>query len=377
MFDRELYKETFDQVQASGETLSEVLKMTKKQNRNYGRRFTRMLVIAAVITAMLATTAFAYVGFTQYENPMQMLQTFFGSGEYTVDEGGIREEHYYDEVYEFVEPTVEYVPVDTKVAEEDVAPYVSDVGQSVSCQGYTLTVEAHLYDSATDCGVIYYTLENPNGVSGYELQSDGEVWWPNGELIVMRNCFGENYIIKDETTNTRLSVAHYYCSLYGDEDYIEACFTAQEEGLVLPLSDGGGMDAMMLAHGDLIISPISIKIDARNMEFLRRCDTDGTLLPPMVSNIERLVIRYKDDSEYVIEMDTEELLVANYTYVISDMYGIEISYTFNRLIDIDEVEAVIINDVEFTDIQKLTQEQRDAVSETMPPQLDATEPANH
>lgn len=376
MFDQKLYQETFDQVTASEETLSEVLNMTKNQNHHYGRRFTRMLVIAAVITVMLATTAFAYVGFTQYESPIQMLDVFFGAEEYTLEEGGTYTyQNAYGEDVEVTLPDEEKVPLDGELAGKDVAPYVSDVGKSITCQGDTLTVEAHLYDSATDCGVIYYKVENPDGVRGYKLQSDGEVRWPGVELVVMRGCSGKNYIIEEETTETCLSVAHYYCSVY--EEYIEACFGAQEEGLMLPLTDGGGMGAITLAEGDIKLSPISMLLNVEKMGFLCRHDTDGTLLPPMVDSIRSLSIRFRDGTEYIVDMDTDDQYIQNYTYSTQDMDNVTVRYTFNRLIDIDQVEAVIINDVEFNDVQAMDPADRDAVPETAPQTPAATEPANH
>lgn len=374
MFDPKMYKETFAQVQASEETLSEVLKMTKKQNHNYGRRFTRMLVIAAVVTAMLATTAFAYVGFTQYENPMQMLDAFFGSAEYKIDEGGyVRTETYYDKEWDIVEPTVEHVPVDTKVAEEDVAPYVSAVGQSLTYDDYTLTVEAHLYDSATDCGVIYYTLENPNGMKGYDLQSDGEVWWPAGELVQLLGASEKSYIMKDETTDTKLTVAVYYCGA-DKEEYLTLAFYADTDNqLKLYLDDGGGMDALTAADGQIAISPVAIRITVTDMEFL--CwKADGTYSSDKENHIDYLAIRNKDGTEFIIQSD--EPYMNNTMYALITYDGNVVSYAFNRLIDIDQVEAVIINDVEYTDIQPMTQAQRDAVPETLPEQPAATEPAN-
>ena len=374
MFDSKLYKETFSQVRASGETLSEVLNMTQKKKHG-GIRAARMILIAAVVTCLLATTVFAYVGFTQYENPMEMLETFFGGDEYYVDDGNVRTETYYDLEYDLIEPTVEHVPMDTRVAEEDVAPFISSVGESITYDGDTLTVEAHLYDSATDCGIIYYTLENPDGVRGYELQFDGEVWWPNGEKIVVRNCHGKNYIIEEETTGTKLSVAHYYSGIYGEESCIEVAFSAGDTALYLPLDDGGGMDAISLAGGDIRLSAIGIRIDAGNMEFLRKYDTDGTYLPPMVDNIDSLVIRFKDGSEYVVDKDIAGQLTQNYSYCIN-MAKDERTYSFNRLIDIDEVAAVIVNDVEFADVQTLVVGHRESISGYEGPELPAaTEPA--
>lgn len=372
MFDQKLYQETFDQVTASEETLSEVLNMTKKQNHHYGRRFTRMLVIAAVISVMLATTAFAYVGFTQYENPMEMLKTFFGAEKYTLEEG--RTFTYQDAYGNEVEadlPDVEKVPLDGELAGEDVAPYVSDVGKSVTCQGDTLTVEAHLYDSATNCGVIYYKVENPEGVRGYRLQSDGEVWWPGVELVVMRGCHGKNYIIEEETTETCLSVAHYYCDV--NEEYIEACFGAQEKGLMLPLIDGGGMSAITLADGQIAISPVAMRVNMTDMEFLHHRD-DGSDTPDWENQIDYVAIRYQDGTEYVLQ--SEEPYMDNTMYVLVTDNNSIVSYDFNRLIDIDQVESVIINDVEFNDVQAMDPAQRDTAPETAPQTPAATEPAN-
>lgn len=372
MFDQELYKETFDQVQASRETLSEVLKMTKQKN-HYGRRFTRMLVIAAVITAMLATTAFAYVGFTQYENPMQMLDAFFGAAEYAMERGGTYiYQNAYGEDVEVTLPDEEKVPLDGALAGEDVAPYVSDVGKSISYQGNTLTVEAHLYDSATDCGIIYYKLENPDGVRGYKLQTDGEVWWPGVELVIMRGCSGKNYIIERETTETCLSVAHYYCDVY--EEFIEACFGAQENGLMLPLTDGGGMEAITLAGGQIAVSPIAMRITMTDMEFLHQRD-DGSYTPDWENQIDDIKIRYIDGTEYILQSD--EPYIDNTMYVLVTQDNSVVSYDFNRLIDIEQVEAVIINDVEYTDVTSMTRDQREEIPETQPEQPAATEPVNH
>lgn len=376
MFDSKLYKETFSQVQASGETLSEVLNMTKRNKYN-GARTARLVLIAAVVTAMLATTAFAYVGFTQYENPMEMLKTFFGGEEYTVDQGGfVRTETYYDMEWDVVLPTVEQVPVDENLAEEKVSPYISDVGSSITDDGDTLTVEAHLYDSATNCGIIYITLENPNGVSGYNLQLDGEVCWPALQRVEVYNCHGKSFIIEEETTDTKLSIAYYYSALYGDEGCIRVGFGGGEEFLYLPLDDGGGMDAIALAGGDIVVSPIGMKLDVSGMEFLCKTDTDGTLLAPMVDNIKTLTIRYKDGTEYVIHENTDEQETENFKYCIQTDTAATRTYSFNRLIDIDQVEAVIINDVEYTDIQAMTRSQRDAAPAESAAIPVATEPAN-
>ena len=367
MFDSKLYKETFSQVRASEETLSEVLNMAK-QKQNTGARLTRLLVIAAVISAMLATTAFAYVGFTQYENPMEMLGTFFGNTSKESTDGGIVHETYFDQEYDYVQPTIERVPLDDNVAQEQVAPYISGVGGSVTYGDYTLTVEAQLYDSATDCGIIYYTLENPNGVRGYETQLDGEVWWPGGELVYISDIGNGKgtYIIEDQTTDTKLAIAFYYCGANG-LDYVNVAFYAdRSNALTLPLNDGGGMECITVADGEIRLSPIAIRVYAENMGFLY------TNLD-IYCDVSSLVLRYKDGTEYVIYSD--EPFIDNSTYALNNFDGTVVSYTFNRLVDIDAVEAVIINDVEYTDIQVLAADSRGDISgyggESLPA---ATEP---
>ena len=45
------------------------------------RNWSVYLLAAVLITLSLASTVFAYVGFTQYDNPIKMLKTFYGNEE--------------------------------------------------------------------------------------------------------------------------------------------------------------------------------------------------------------------------------------------------------------------------------------------------------
>lgn len=338
MFDRKMYQDTFARVHASEETLSEVLNMTRKNKFFSGIRLTRILVAAVIMAGILATTAFAYVGFTQYENPMVMLKSFFGAEEYEIDEGAMltyQDEYYY---YEYQTPTVEHVPLDEEVAEE-VAQYVSDVGKSIMYGNDTLTVEAHLYDSATECGVIYYTIENPNGISRYDVSANGEIWWPDGEPVYISdvgNGKGQ-YIIEEETTPTKVAIAFYYCGAV-DLEYVKVAFYGNKsDALCLPMDDGGGMEFLSFANGDIKLSPIAVQIYGANMDFLYS-NRD------IYCDIREFVIRYTDGTEFVVY--SQEPYVDNTTYALNSYDGTVISYTFNRLIDLEKVEALVINNVE-------------------------------
>lgn len=347
MFDQDNYIQTFSQITASEETLTEVLNMTKQKNYNKTGRIIRTLAIAAVISAMLATTVFAYVGFTQYENPMDMLKTFFGTDVYTLDEGGIYTETYFGKTYDVIEPTVEHIVVDDKLA-EDVAPYISAVGESLTYGSYTLTVVAHQYDSATDCGIIYYTVENPNGVSGYDVQKNGEVWWPGGEMVRFINAQEKNYIVDEETTDTKLTVACYYCGA-DEDDHIDVYFYDEDRNsLKLYLNDGGGMKNKSYNGDSIVVSPIAIKLRLTDFESLGKVLEDGTYIPAVDDvRLDYLAVRYTDGSVFVVGQDEDGRKVQNYKYALIEDGDHDVSYVFNRLIEIDQVEAVIINDQEY------------------------------
>ena len=317
------------------------------QNNHSGvRRAGRVLLVAAILSAMLATTVFAYVGFTQYENPMEMLRTFFGTDEYSKDDGKIRVETYYDLEYEIIEPTVEHVPVDQEVAQE-VAPYISAVGQSICYDDYVLTVNAHQYDSATNCGVIYYTIENEHGVKGYDTQFWGEVWWPGGELVNIKGAQWMNYIVEEETTDTILSIASYYCNADIESKQVEIMFFFEEEqSLKLPLLDGGGMTSKR--HQDAIsVSPIAIKLHLPHFKFLGYTFEGGAYMPPVDDvNLEYLALRFIDGSEYIIKSEADDRVINNTKYALINE-NCDASYVFNRLVDMESVKSVIVNETEY------------------------------
>lgn len=314
------------------------------------RRSIRTLLLAAVIvTLLMGTTAFACVGFTQYENAGQMLNIFFGNDTYGNLGGGPVHEIVNGNEFTAIQPTVERVPIDETLAQDQVAPNVAGVGQSISYDGYTLTVIAHLHDSATGGGIIYYTLENPDGVNGYSLQADNEVWWPEGEKVQFKYCFDKSYIVSSETTETKLTVASYYgdTALF-DEDYIEIGFYWHDEFIRLDLDYGGSTNQLTSESGEIVISPTSMEVCLQNMEFLYITDTDGTILPPMDDNhVDYLAIRFQDGSEYIVQQDRDGTLIQNYTEASVRRNPTYVTYVFNRLVDLSQVDVVIINDVEF------------------------------
>lgn len=411
---------------------------TVKKSGNPGR-IARNLLIAAVIVSTLAVTAFAATGLLLYNSPAQMIAAIFGD-QTGYDHKGITtwtDPEKPGDVYE--NPAYDRVEADPTVVEEDVAPYVSPVGQSISWEGYTLTVDSLLYDNNTGCGILTYTLENPEGVTGYTVENNGEVYG----FLVNFNQYSKDYIIQEKTTPTCLAVTSYfhymatdaatdveitfsqwlkvtpgpeyqamtealleeikaeytaeeaiaaYIDEYGQENYEELKKTETQEQMVrfgygviwarkleemyvcpysipIDLNRESALRCITLEAGAALVTPMAFQIDVETLDFLhtdvygaQRIDAD---------NIRSVTICYKDGTEYPVLDET----VNNTAFVLSGYpednvqtqvfvspekdstgegyYTIEdsknpsvLTLMFNRLIDIDQVQSVIVNGTE-------------------------------
>ena len=192
----------------------------KPMKKRSAKRIIRNLLIAAVLVSMLGITAYAAAGYLLFENPEEMLNSIFG------DKTGYDHKdltHWTDpekpgEVYD--NPAYDRAPVDEEVMQSEAAPLVTPVGQSISWKGYTLTVDANLYDQVTKCGVLTYTIGNPDGLPHYEVANNGEIYFPDGEILHV-NQYGYSYVIQDQTTENQLTATYYYQLRDPDESYLE------------------------------------------------------------------------------------------------------------------------------------------------------------
>lgn len=410
------------------------------------RKLLRGLLIAAIMATLLATTAFA-AGYLLYDDPVDMLNSIFGDKTgYDHSQGSIRPDPWGSDQAILVEPTFDRVPTDEEVVEQDIAPYISPVGQSVSWQGYTITVDAFLYDPATRCGFFTYLLENPQGVAGYKIQNDGEIWYEQGMRILDVNQNGDSYIIREKTTDTCLAAAYYFrfdpdwgadleigfYDLYGytaellnqkqeelvnrfkeelteeeavqafrtgvgEEVYREVLAEVEEselaaiaythlavmemerqveekscqEKIVVRCSEADSLRNMVLEEGAIVLSPFSICFDTTGLG-LEHVDGAGTIHTDS-SHVDSLVIRYHDGTEYVVSRDyivnyifainelpkdnvTKQIYVSpeedpageGYYYTVNSREYCIHTFMFNRVINLDEVAAVIINGKAFS-----------------------------
>lgn len=339
MLDEKMLKETFSTLRASEGTLMEVMKVVNNKKRPV--RASRVILIAAALALALGISAAAYVGFVKYDNPAAMLEAFFGEND-KAEGGGIVE---YDDEGRLKTnlPAWERTPVDATLAQELIAPYISAVSEQVSFRGYTLRVEAALFDPLTGGGLVYYVLENPDGVSGYEAALTGEVDWPGDAAIFTQlNYPYRAYIDSAQTTDTSLYVCAYYIHIaewekvaptlkvsigVGREDGTRKV----EKSVDIAFEDGGGMAGATMADGAVRLSPIGIWIDSKALG-LRHAD-----------DIDSIVLRYGDGSEYVFK--DEEGFVDNSAYALIRSATGAVTYLHNRIVDIEAVRSVSINGV--------------------------------
>ena len=104
-------------------------------------------------------------------------------------------------------PGYEKQPVEETVAQE-LEKWVSPVGKSITADGYKLTVDAYIYDSNTQCGLITMLLQHENPIPDEELflQGNGQL----GGYVVDINQYGYAYLIPEKTTPTQLAFTYYF-----------------------------------------------------------------------------------------------------------------------------------------------------------------------
>lgn len=293
---------------------------------------------------------------------------------------------------------VDSLPVYLRMEQPDVAEWVTNPAQSIQWKGYTLTAEKQLHDSTTGSGILIYSLENPDGIPKYETNDQGEVWFPDGDLVDISH-FHKNYIVKEQTSKTKLTVACFYrqvemnepleelhdpnleltlseyaaCSLKEMEKMAQKLTTDAEfeqwaqtlicpEKISISLDKLGNLGTVKAENGAIVLSPISLFIDAANMD---------SLITATGINVQSLALRFQNGTQYVIksgdsvncayevleprldsqnpyrvispEQDPEGIGYKEYNWVPQKA----VTYLLNPMVDIEKAEAVIINGTEF------------------------------
>ncbi len=335
----------------------------RKENENMKIKHLRPLkiaLIAACICLALAVTVSA-AAYILYDKAPEMLESFFGKDEYssyesyTVTESGVWQgesiEGWYTKGEPFLKqwekPAWNSMPISEEM-KETLSRYVYEVNKSVTLNGYTLTVEACTYSQATDIGMLYYTLENPDGVGNYEVSPKGEVLWTDPDSILVSDGSGFARIDSANTTDTKLCVCYFFViaeprdTNQTPDEWGEMrpalrikCADKASEYIVVEPYDLG-IPTISAAEGNIQLCPFGMLLH----------DLELGLEP--YSDFDRLKIIFKDGSEYVISDDeagVSEWYIS--TYCGGHVKKAYISLVFNRVIDPNDVASIVLEGVEY------------------------------
>lgn len=192
---------------------SEFLLQVERQDSPVSRRLhtKKLWLIAAIIalTLLLVGCAVAYVTIL-WGSPKEMIAGLYGEntgfdsaapgeGSDPVKPGAT-----------WTIPGYEKLPVEETVAQE-LEKWVSPVGKSISAPGYKLTVDAYVYDSATQCGFMTMLLEHDEPISeeNMGLGMDGRLGGLHGNYLNF-NQYGWPYLIPEKTTDHLLAFTFYF-----------------------------------------------------------------------------------------------------------------------------------------------------------------------
>lgn len=196
-----------DLFRAIGELESLRLAKTEEDlSMKTGMKFTRRLLIAAVVTALLAGSAYAAHYFL-YDSPKEMVTGLYGSDASLAPSEASDEQKPWPNSY--VLPGYDKRPVDETTAQA-MEGWISPVGQTLKNGGYQLTVDAYVYDSAMKVGFVTLALEHDKPIAEADLMMQR-----NGEIIpgmVEFTQYGRCYIIPEKTTQTTLAMTYYFSS---------------------------------------------------------------------------------------------------------------------------------------------------------------------
>lgn len=336
MLDEKLFRETFDQVQASPRLLQEVLDMKKttKKASVLPKGAARVVLTAALICLLTTSVAAAAVTATAAlfrGDVSSLMEAVFGNGGDYSSSDGVKE---YDEDGKLMTlvPAWERVPVDQEVAQRLVAPYLYTLEENVLTKdGFTFTIEAIVYDSNTESSVMRWSVENPEGLGDYLVNEQGELCMMESSKLFWISG-GRDYLDTDLSTDTKLVVTTYDIH-WEDEFWVEFGVSRGErkpdtETIILPRKDFGGMEALHF-DGGVTVSPIAIRFAERDSVELSQCS-----------------LRFADGSVY--EVFDDQAFVDNTTSGLNDSEEHCVTYTFNRVVDVEQVTELLVNGMAYS-----------------------------
>lgn len=327
------------------------------------RRLTRMVLVAAIVTALCAVTVVAVSGNaagkvtpadTARAGEMDDKTTAAFSDGLSTQQADIRDAN--GNTIQLAK--MERVPTDPETAQRLVGGYLMALDNAAMTVKddyygtYTITLETMLIDEKGK-GMITYSVENPKGIySSTEGFSYGEgvhtcmpsveVHEPSEEAALRseearKAVSTKIYLDTENTTDTHVQAIMYFaiCGGYqkGDPIYVTqgSVYSGQMQAIcITPTSYVPAKTFTEKGGTHVSVSPLGIHVDTG--------DISG-------DDLRNITIRYKDASEFVAwGGDMNNCTVAFGGMHYTDADGKDRSdnscYNFNRLVDVDQIASV-------------------------------------
>lgn len=376
MLNEKNFREAFAPLHASDETVKEVLKMTQKNENRRGGWVPRTALAAALALVLIVGIAvnMPFTGTAAPEEPR--------------------------EVYENSEAilTVLYgEDYDREAAAKYVEPYIYPVEGTLTYEGYTIELEAAAFDAITGSGLLYYSLEIPEGTKDY---------WAYANQILDANPTGEYpdestypepqmnhmstwHLDEANSTETKLYIVETFLYLeelfmdvegvskqaiengirdeiaewldFSTNDVLKIRFMipggrGNSRYMKIPVDPLAGMEWISLDGGNMRVSPLGIQMaqDPYHIDVSDPYDEDRVWED--IFEILDMRIHYADGAEFVVvhkEWLNEPEFKGLYPMLYNCYYWLESyegannmeysSIYFNEIIDVENVVSIELN----------------------------------
>lgn len=345
MIDRKLFQQTFSALHASPDTLSEVYKVVRRNKRHH--TITKGMLIAAVL-AMCITVAGAVGIATLIKADVAPADSITDADRNAFDKDTVGSDTPLvlgNDGQPISLPRMERASTDTATVQRLLGDYLCTVNATMEVDGYTIKLNTFLIDE-NGSGFLTYTLSNPNGVEPDE-NGYGEVYTPlDPSLIIGDDPKGfdymdaKTYLDTAASTDTELHLVLYFSDFgfwHKGDDLIFAVArqSGGDWGGTISISSIAYLPVTTFTSEDgstVEVSALGIHMDKPNAITNQISDM----------NPKELVLHMKDGSRYAVQSDRENVLnwVVGLGTVDENHDENGCTYSFNRLVDVDEIESV-------------------------------------
>ena len=355
--------EISNEVEERLENTYEILRSRSKSETKKQYKFPKVTVAAITAVLMISTGVYASIRSDFFEGMFGNTTKISTPAQPVSIDDGKRG------TVDVVIPSKEFVDVDEERAQELLGDYVLEKPIVKELGEHTLTVENFLYNELG--GLMYFTLEREGGVTalagnedtnldkGANFTEEADFYFnvEIGEQIVgheniyvdMQQSTAEkmycySYFLWSEEIDVQqkpyLFIRKYPCTRgeidsMDAEEYSQMCENAVEEKVNLTEQDAVPTKTLDLGEkGTLRISAFALAFDIPKMLGLSNLDIDPW-------NVKHVEIQYKNGESYVVEDKNENINNTGYVIGCDPYYKV----AFNRLVDVENVKAVVINDI--------------------------------